>query len=64
MPEGRAEIVISGTSHVPWPGEMIIMPAGEPHALKAMEPFRMMLVMIRGWAPVAYPARHQLFGAS
>ena len=48
MLEGRAEIVISGTSHVLGPGEMIIMPAGEPHALKAMEPFKMMLVMIRG----------------
>jgi len=29
-------------------GEMIIMPANEPHALQAQERFKMMLVMIRG----------------
>ncbi len=34
--DGQAEIVISGTSHVLKQGQMIIMPAGEPHSLKAM----------------------------
>jgi quercetin dioxygenase-like cupin family protein len=29
-------------------GEMILMPAGEPHSLKAVGAFKMMLVMIRG----------------
>ena len=28
--------------------EMIVMPAGIPHALNAPEPFKMLLVMIRG----------------
>ncbi len=46
--DGQAEIVISGTPHVLKQGEMIIMPANEPHALKAVKPFKMMLVMIRG----------------
>jgi quercetin dioxygenase-like cupin family protein len=45
--EGRAEVTISGTSHRIEAGEMIIMPAGEPHALKAVEAFKMVLVMIR-----------------
>jgi quercetin dioxygenase-like cupin family protein len=46
--DGQAEIIISGQSHTLKQGEMIIMPADEPHALKAMGPFKMMLVMIRG----------------
>ena len=44
---GTAEIIISGKSHTVSEGEMIIMPADEPHALKANERFKMMLVMIR-----------------
>jgi len=28
-------------------GEIIIMPANEPHALKAIKKFKMMLTMIR-----------------
>jgi quercetin dioxygenase-like cupin family protein len=47
MIEGEAEIVISGKALHAHPGEMIIMPAGEPHALKAIERFKMLLVMIR-----------------
>jgi quercetin dioxygenase-like cupin family protein len=46
--EGSATITIS---HVDYPmkaGEMIIMPANEPHAVKADEKFKMMLVMVRG----------------
>jgi quercetin dioxygenase-like cupin family protein len=45
--EGQAEIVISGKSHQLHEGEIILMPAGEPHALKALKPFKMMLTMIR-----------------
>ena len=45
--DGAAEVIISGNAHVLKKGEMIIMPANEPHALKAMGPFKMMLVMIR-----------------
>ena len=45
--EGRAEITISGTTHNVEAGQLIIMPAHEPHALKAIEPFKMLLIMIR-----------------
>jgi len=45
--EGKAEITISGKSHVLEEGQMIIMPANEPHALKALERYKMMLVMIK-----------------
>jgi quercetin dioxygenase-like cupin family protein len=46
--DGKAEVIISGVSHQLESGEMIIMPANEPHALNAIEKFKMMLVMIRG----------------
>jgi len=45
--EGRADVSISGTPHRVKAGEMIIMPAGKPHALKAVDPFKMALIMIR-----------------
>ncbi len=45
--DGEAEIVISGNEHRVKSGEMIIMPADEPHALRATEKFKMVLVMIR-----------------
>ena len=47
VPEGRAEITIAGTPHLVGQGDMIIMPARVPHAVKAVEPFKMLLVMIR-----------------
>lgn len=46
--DGQAEIFISGNANLLNKGEMIIMPADVPHALKAVKPFKMMLVMIRG----------------
>lgn len=45
--EGKVEIKISGEPFNLNEGEMIIMPANEPHALKAVEKFKMLLVMIR-----------------
>lgn len=45
--EGEAEIVISGTLHSVQGGEVIILPANEPHALKALKKFKMLLIMIR-----------------
>jgi quercetin dioxygenase-like cupin family protein len=45
--EGEAEITISGKPHRLQGGEMIIMPAHQPHALKGIGRFKMMLVMIR-----------------
>lgn len=45
--DGETEITISGRTHRLTGGQMIIMPAQEPHALKAVKRFKMMLVMIR-----------------
>lgn len=45
--EGRAEIRIAGVPHLVGAGEMLIMPAHQPHALKALSPFKMLLTMIR-----------------
>jgi quercetin dioxygenase-like cupin family protein len=45
--DGKAEIIISGNSLHMEQGEMVIMPANEPHALNATDKFKMLLVMIR-----------------
>jgi quercetin dioxygenase-like cupin family protein len=45
--DGEADITISGKKYHLAQGEMIVMPANEPHALKAEKPFKMLLVMIR-----------------
>jgi quercetin dioxygenase-like cupin family protein len=45
--DGEAEVTISGKSLVVKTGEMVIMPANQPHALKALSHFKMMLVMIK-----------------
>jgi len=45
--DGEAEVTISGKSLHLKEGEMIIMPANKPHALKAVAKFKMVLTMIR-----------------
>jgi quercetin dioxygenase-like cupin family protein len=45
--DGEAEVTISGKPNKLVAGEMIIMPAGQPHSLKAPARFKMALVMIR-----------------
>jgi quercetin dioxygenase-like cupin family protein len=45
--DGRADITISGQPHRLQAGDMIIMPADEPHAVKAVGKFKMALIMIR-----------------
>jgi len=45
--DGIAEITISGEKNIVKKGEFIIMPANDPHALFANEPFKMVLTMIR-----------------
>jgi quercetin dioxygenase-like cupin family protein len=45
--EGKAKITISGQNYTLNNGEMIIMPANEPHALMALGKFKMVLVMIK-----------------
>jgi quercetin dioxygenase-like cupin family protein len=45
--DGQAEVAIAGRSQAVHNGEMIIMPAHKPHALKAASRFKMLLIMIR-----------------
>lgn len=45
--EGNAEITVSGRIFKVKEGEMIVMPAGEPHSVRASGRFKMMLVLIK-----------------
>lgn len=45
--DGKAEVVIEGKTRLLEAGEIIIMPANKPHALKATERFKMLLIMVR-----------------
>ncbi len=46
--DGKAEIIIGDTTHILKQGEAIILPANIPHALHAIEKFKMLLIMIKG----------------
>ncbi len=45
--DGVTEITVGGTPHRLGKDELILMPANVPHALKAVERFKMVLIMIR-----------------
>lgn len=45
--EGRVELRIGGKPVTAGPGELVLMPGGVPHALRALEPFKMLLTMYR-----------------
>ena len=45
--DGEAEIGIAGKPHRLHTGDVILMPANQPHALKAQKRFKMILTMIR-----------------
>ncbi|MBS1186042.1 MAG: hypothetical protein H6R04_60 [Burkholderiaceae bacterium] len=45
--DGEVEISISGKPYHLAQGDFIVMPANEPHALKGIRKFKMMLIMIR-----------------
>lgn len=45
--QGIAEITLSGEKHKVSAGQMLLMPANAPHALKAQKPFKMVLTMIK-----------------
>jgi quercetin dioxygenase-like cupin family protein len=45
--EGQAELTIGGQPVTCRAGQMIIMPANVPHAVNAVERFKMLLIMIR-----------------
>ena len=45
--DGKADVIIDGKSHLLSTGETIIMPANISHALRAVEKFKMVLIMIK-----------------
>jgi quercetin dioxygenase-like cupin family protein len=45
--DGEANVTVSGTSLKLKEGDMVIMPANQPHALRAIKKFKMMLVMMK-----------------
>ncbi len=45
--DGEASITIAGTANTVKTGQMITMPANKPHALQAVQKFKMLLVMIK-----------------
>ena len=45
--DGEVEVTISGKSLRVQAGQMVIMPANKPHALKAVERFKMVLTLIK-----------------
>jgi quercetin dioxygenase-like cupin family protein len=45
--EGEAEIIIGGNPNILRTHMSIIMPAGIPHAVNAISPFKMLLTMVR-----------------
>ncbi len=45
--EGEAELVVGGTPNRVKAGQLFIMPANVPHSVRAVERFKMLLIMIR-----------------
>ena len=45
--DGEVEVVISGKKHYLTSNDMILMPANIPHAVKAIDKFKMLLIMIK-----------------
>jgi quercetin dioxygenase-like cupin family protein len=45
--EGEAEVSISKIPHRVKAGDLLRLPANEPHGLKAVTPFKMILVMVK-----------------
>ncbi|MBI2438013.1 MAG: cupin domain-containing protein [Lentisphaerae bacterium] len=45
--DGEAELIIAGSVVNTKAGELVIMPAGVPHAVRARQRFKMLLTMIR-----------------
>lgn len=45
--EGQAEVTVSGQTYTVKSGEVILLPANQPHAVNALAEFKMLLTMIR-----------------
>ena len=50
--DGTAEVTIAGRALPLSVGQIVLMPANIPHALKALERFKMLLIMLRSRNPV------------
>ena len=48
--DGEAEITVAGTAHRLKRGDALLMPGHRPHAVKAVDRFKMVLSMIRAAA--------------
>ena len=46
--EGTGEVVLNGTPHELSAGESIVMSAGDPHSVRGVTPFKMLLVVALG----------------
>ena len=53
--DGEAELMIGGTPVRARAGDLVIMPARVPHAVRAAQRFKMLLTMIREQEPVRAP---------
>ena len=53
--EGSASVTLLGTEHLVHTGEILRLPPRAPHALRALTPFKMLLVMMRDPAPAPSP---------
>jgi quercetin dioxygenase-like cupin family protein len=51
--DGTCDIAIAGAPHQIAAGQLLLLPARIPHALKATSPFKMLLVMIKDDTPAA-----------
>ena len=51
--EGRARVRVGGVEHAVGAGDVLRLPANVPHAVAAVERFKMLLVMIRDPEPAA-----------
>lgn len=56
MLSGRAEWALAGEKRVLGPGELLHMPPGLPHAVRALEPFSMLLTLVRETDAASTPA--------
>ncbi|HRY29931.1 MAG TPA: cupin domain-containing protein [Elusimicrobiota bacterium] len=45
--DGEADISLAGKTHRLKAGEMLLMPANVPHALRAVKKFKMLLILLR-----------------
>ncbi len=48
MLDGKAHLTIGGKPVVAESGQVVLMPANTPHAVDAVDRFKMLLIMIRG----------------